>query len=97
MGSLLKKKSVKISTSEEGLESYNSPPPKGAEIISRSVRVETEQIENGWLISKYYDGRYKTKGDDSTQYFNYCKKWYSEEDPLSIELTDKTLADAFSE
>jgi IS1 family transposase len=69
--------------------------PEGATIISKTVRTETEEIENGWLISKNFDITYKTKGATSNDYAYYTKKWYSKTDPLDIKLTDKSLADEY--
>jgi hypothetical protein len=68
-------------------------PPAGAKILSKSVTTSTEQIENGWLISKNFDISYEIKGDKRWTY--YSKKWYSKTDPLDIKLTDKSLADEF--
>lgn len=69
--------------------------PKGAKIISKTVRTETEEIENGFLVSKNYDVSYEVNGNRDYAY--YSKKWYSKEDPLTITLNDKSLADAFEE
>lgn len=77
-----------------------SKPPKGAEIIERTVKTETEEIENGYLITKSISGRYRPKDspeDSYGNYFDYRKRWYSKEDPLTINLTDKSLAEAFEE
>lgn len=71
--------------------------PKGASIISSSIRTETEEIENGFIISKNYDVTYKEKGSDSNNYAYFSKKWYSKTDPLTITLNDKTLSDAFDD
>lgn len=72
--------------------------PKDAKIRSQTIRTETEQIENGYLITKSYDGTYYTgKADNDYNWFNYSKKWFSEEDPLTIQLNDKSLSDAFKE
>lgn len=71
--------------------------PAGAEIISKTVRVETEEIENGWLITKNIDVTFKVKGSTYNDYAYYTKKYYSEKEPLEIKLTDKSLADEFAE
>jgi hypothetical protein len=68
-------------------------PPAGAKIISKTVRTETEEIENGWLISKNFDISYEYKGEKEWAY--YSKKWYSKTDPLTIKLNDEALADEF--
>lgn len=70
-------------------------PPAGSKIINKTIRVETEQIENGWLITKNYDIEYQEKGSDGTRYAWYSKKWFSKTDPLQVKLNDKGLADEF--
>lgn len=75
----------------------NSMPPKGATIIERNVSTSTEEIENGFLITKSVDGRYKIGKSDDSNWFNYSKKWYSKTDPLTVKIDDKSLADAFDE
>lgn len=72
-------------------------PPKGAIIIDNTVSTSTEEIENGWLVTKSFDGRYKMKQDGDSTWFNYTKKWYSETDPVTISVNDKALADAFDD
>lgn len=72
----------------------NKEVPAGAKIIRQTVSVNTEKIENGWLISKSFDIKYST-GKDNHDYAYYTKKWYSKEDPLDIKLTDVSLADEF--
>lgn len=92
----LKKKTTTTTSIREEKE---NKPPEGAKIIEQTVRTETEQIENGWLIIKSWDGRYKNKDDEDKygNWFNYSKKWFSKEDPLTITLNDQSLADAFEE
>lgn len=72
-------------------------PPAGSKITEETVRIETEEIENGWLITKYFDGRYIPKGstDNYGNYYNYTKRWYSKNDPLTVKVNDKELADEF--
>lgn len=77
----------------------DNKPPAGATILESNTSTSTEEIENGWLITKSYDGRYTVKGDTDSygHYFNYNKKWYSKTDPLTITLNDKSLSDAFDD
>jgi hypothetical protein len=78
----------------------NSKPPKGAIIIEETTRTETEEIENGWLVIKTCDGRYRPKDaseDSYAEWFSYSQKWYSKEDPLEITVKDKSVAEAFNE
>lgn len=98
-------KSVKkkvSSTTTVSMESKQEKPPAGAILKEQSIRTETEEIENGWLVTKSYSGYYwrnkeEQKGDSYGSYFNYCKKWFSKEDPLTIEVNDKSLAEAFND
>ena len=83
-----------VSTTEE---IKKKEVPKGAIITSKTVRTETEQIENGWILSKNYDISYKLKGDDNHGYAYYTKKWFTKDDPLEVKLTDKSLADEFDD
>lgn len=73
----------------------NKEPPANAKIISKTITTSTEEIENGWLISKNFDISYEVKGEKRWTYFS--KKWYSKTDPLSIKVTDKSLADEFND
>lgn len=93
------KKKTSTSTTTSIKEEKNIRPPKGATITEQTVRTETEEIENGWLIVKSWDGRYKLKDseDNYGTWFNYSKKWFSKEDPLTITLNDKSLAEAFED
>lgn len=91
------KTSTSIRTSTESKK--ENKPPKGATILESNITTSTEQIENGFLITKSYSGRYTTKGDSDSygHYFSYDKKWYSKTDPLTVTLNDKTLSDAFDD
>lgn len=84
---------VRTSTEKQQQKSV----PKDAKIISKTIRTETEEIENGFIISKNYDVTYKEKGSEGSSYAYFSKKWYSKEDPLTITLNDKALADAFDD
>ena len=73
------------------------PVPKDAQILSSNVTTDVEQIENGFIITKRTETKWKAKGADYSDWTYENKKWYSEADPLTINLTDKTLAEAFTE
>lgn len=73
------------------------PIPKGAEILSSNTTTDVEVIENGYLITRRTEIKYKAKGADYSDWTYETKKWYSKEDPLTITTKDKALADAFSE
>lgn len=95
LAATLKSKTKTSTTTSFSKEEKKKEVPKGAEIISKTVRTETEEIENGWLISKNYDITYKEKTSEYNGYAYFSKKWYSKTDPLTIKLNDKALADAF--
>lgn len=89
----------KTSTTTTIREEKQDAPPAGATILNQQVRTETEEIENGWLVTKHFSGEYAEKGstDKYGRYFSYDKKWYSQEDPLTITVNDEALADAFKD
>ncbi len=91
------KKKVRIESIKS--ETKTNKPPKGATIIESSTNTSIEQIENGWLTTKNYSGRYTTDSnkDSYGNYFDYSKRWYSKENPLLITVNDKELADAFED
>lgn len=71
------------------------PIPKGAIILSENISTDVEQIENGYLITKRTETKYRLTKDGPSDYSFETKKWYSKSDPLTI--NDKSLADAFDE
>ena len=77
----------------------NKEIPEGAEIISKETTIDTEEIENGYLITKRTERRWKPKGskDDWGNYHTEVRKWYSKTDPLTIKTKDESLADAFED
>ena len=93
---MAKIQTTRVTTVEGKQDTYNSEPPAGAKILSRTVTTSSEAIENGWLITKEYNGKYVDKGrkDSDYTYFNYTKKWYSKVDPF---VNAGELADNFEE
>lgn len=75
----------------------NKPVPKGAIILSENTTTDVEAIENGYLITKRTEIRYKTSKDSYSDYYYDTKKWYSKEDPLTVNVKDKSLSEAFAE
>lgn len=73
------------------------PIPKGAIILSENTTTDVEQIENGYLITKRTETKYKTKPDGYADWSYDTKKWYSKEDPLTVNVKDKALSEAFAE
>ena len=70
--------------------------PKGARIISKEVRMNVKEIENGYIIEKNYDIKYKLKNKDYTDYIYITKTWYSKDNPIIIKNSKdspKMLAD----
>lgn len=70
--------------------------PEGANVLSKDVSLEVEEIENGFLILKRIEAKYQIK--DRTDYFYTTKKWFANENPLEIDMEaieEKTLADNF--
>jgi hypothetical protein len=65
--------------------------PKNAKILSKSVSVTVEEIENGFLISKSTDVKYER--EENTEYSYTTKRYYSKENPLEIDLDNLKLAD----
>lgn len=69
--------------------------PKGAQIISKDIAVEVEEIENGFLIIKRCEYKYQMPKSSYSDYKSHTEKWYSEDNPLKINTKDKDLADLF--
>ena len=90
------KRSTSTTTTRTETKQVKEVPP-GATIVNSNITTETEEIENGWLITKRYDVTYRPKGSDSNEYCYYTKKWFAKEDPLKIDLKDKSLAEAFED
>lgn len=70
--------------------------PKGAKILSKDVNISVEEIENGFLVCKNIEVKYEF--EKRTNYIYHTKKYFSKENPLSINLKDiegKKLADNF--
>lgn len=99
MSKLQKASSLRTKTSYttgfSSREEKTEKPPKGAEIESQTIRTEVEEIENGWILCKNYDGRWKDEKGE-THYFYYSEKYYSEENPVEVTIKDKALADKFN-
>jgi hypothetical protein len=69
--------------------------PDMHKILSKSVNTTIEEIENGYLIVKRYEMRYQSK-DGESNWFEYCTKTYSEENPIQpSEPKSGTIADFF--
>ena len=70
--------------------------PEGAEVISKSERIYVEEIENGFLISKDYEIKWKD-ADGENHWDNFSRKWSSEKNPITINETKgmKSLSDNF--
>lgn len=85
---------LKNITKRMGTQSLRDKIPSGAKIIGKDVRIEIEEIENGFLITKNYEIKYKIK--DNIDWCYCTKKYYSKEDPLQINTEDKSVAEFFN-
>lgn len=92
-----KSTSTSTSTTVSSETRKSKEPPAGAKIISESVRTETEEIENGWILTKNYDVSYMLGKEKNWTY--YTKKWFSKTNPITVtvNVNDKALADQFDE
>lgn len=91
-------KKMSITSTSVTEEVKKKEVPAGATILSKTVRTEVEKIENGWLLTKNYDVKFKEKNKEYNDYAYYSKRWYSEEEPLQeVEELEKALADSFEE
>lgn len=67
--------------------------PKGATVKKKNVSLTVREIENGFLLSKSYDLEW-TDANGSNYYEYFTKEWYSETNPIEINMPDeKSLAD----
>jgi hypothetical protein len=67
--------------------------PEGATIISKSVNLSVEEIENGYILRKSYDIKWSNE-EGENQYDYFTKSWYSKENPITVNMPkDKSLAD----
>jgi hypothetical protein len=68
--------------------------PEGAVIIKKSETISVREIENGFILRKSYDIKWKAADGDDTQYEYFSKEWHSTKNPLSITMPkEKSLAD----
>lgn len=69
--------------------------PKGGTIISKEVRLNVEEIENGFLLRKSYDIKWTSKESDDSNYEYFTRTWFSKDNPIQITMLDesKSLAD----
>lgn len=76
-------------------ESHGMPDKKN--IIKKDTSINVEEIENGFLITKSCDIKYKNE-DGNTDYLYITKKIFSEKNPLKIEEPEDNtyLADQFT-
>lgn len=70
--------------------------PAGAVIIKKEVRINVEEIENGFLLRKNYDIKWQMgeDGDEDrrTEYEYFTKTWFSKDNPITYK-EPKNLAD----
>ena len=66
--------------------------PSESKIIKKDVRLEVEEIENGFLITKRAEIKYLDKKGEPLWCYP-CKKYFCKTNPLKIE--EKSLAEKF--
>ncbi len=91
-------KSSKKTTTVKNMSSTskeNRIIPADSTIIKKDISVRVEEIENGFLVTKTYDIKYKPKGSEHSDYMYFDKKYYSEKNPLEINPENVALADLF--
>lgn len=72
--------------------------PKGATVINKTVNIEVEEIENGFLIIKRVELKYKRSDKDYSDYEYINKKYFSETNPFEEVVTqNKELANIFDD
>lgn len=74
--------------------------PAGAKVISKEVTVDVEEIENGFLVCKRTEFKYRMKERDYNDYGSITKKFFSKENPLTLdeslmEDSKESVADKF--
>lgn len=68
--------------------------PSSAKILSKDVSITVEEIENGFLISKSTEIKYKD--NNKTGYSYNTKKFFSKDNPLELKM-DKFNNESFVE
>lgn len=73
--------------------------PKDAVILSQNTTTDVESIENGYLVTKRTETRYREKGADKygTEWHTDTVKIFSKTNPVKISSKVKGLADMFDE
>jgi hypothetical protein len=71
--------------------------PKGAKILNQETSVDVEEIENGYLITRRTEYKYYTTDPENYNWTTITKKYFSEDDPLTISTDDKELAEVFAD
>lgn len=85
--------SVKFSSDKSS--DGKSTIPTGSTILKTDVTVDVEEIENGFIISKRTEIKYQAPSKDYSDWSYNTKKYYSEDNPLTINVEDKELSDMF--
>jgi hypothetical protein len=69
--------------------------PKGGTIISKEVRLNVEEIENGFLLRKSYDIKWTNAESENSNYEYFTRTWFSKDNPIEINMPEdsKSLAD----
>lgn len=96
MSKLGKIKSLRSTTIDT--KSKEEQIPAGSVITKKDINIRVEEIENGFIVSKEFEIRYRAPKSNYDDSCYYTKKWYSETNPLELKTQDnKSLAEAFSD
>lgn len=69
--------------------------PKNAEVLKKETRIRVEEIENGFLLRKSYEIKWKDETGE-TRWDNFDKAWFSKDNPVKLTTPKKmNLSDNF--
>ena len=77
----------------EGKKTFSLP--EGGTIIKKSCTVSAREIQNGFILRKSWDIKWKPANEGDTQYEYFTEEWYTKENPVKITMPkgEKSLAD----
>ncbi len=68
--------------------------PKGATIINQTERISVRKIENGFILRKNTEIKWKAKDLDDSQWEHITQEWFSTDNPMTITIPKgQSLAD----
>ena len=69
--------------------------PADAQITKKSYRMNVEEIENGFILSKSWDIEYVNAAGES-KYEYFTQRWHTKDNPMTVketEMKELTLAE----